>query len=38
MSTLNLVGARLMKKHKAKAATDITGFGVLGHARFLSEV
>lgn len=28
MSTLNLSGAILMKKYKARASTDITGFGV----------
>lgn len=38
MCTLNLLGAKLMKKYKARAATDITGFGVLGHATFLAEV
>eukprot|EP01006_Ploeotia_vitrea_P024417 TRINITY_DN57218_c0_g1_i1.p1 TRINITY_DN57218_c0_g1~~TRINITY_DN57218_c0_g1_i1.p1 ORF type:complete len:341 (+),score=43.59 TRINITY_DN57218_c0_g1_i1:171-1193(+) len=32
MSTLNQTGARLMLKHGAHAATDITGFGVVGHA------
>lgn len=32
MATLNLLGARLMKKYNAHAATDITGFGLLGHA------
>jgi len=28
MATLNLLGARLLKKYNAKACTDITGFGV----------
>jgi selenide,water dikinase len=32
MSTLNKESARLMKKHKAHCATDITGFGITGHA------
>lgn len=36
MGTLNLLGAKLMKKYKATASTDITGFGVLGHANFLA--
>merc|ERR1719412_3586404 len=31
MARLNLTGARLMHKHKAGAATDVTGFGILGH-------
>jgi len=37
MSTLNLEGAKLMKKYKAGAATDVTGFGILGHTRNLVE-
>lgn len=36
MGTLNLNGARLMKKYRAKACTDITGFGLLGHSNFLA--
>lgn len=32
MRQLNLKGARLMRKFEVKAATDITGFGLLGHA------
>jgi len=32
MTTLNLLGAKLLKKYKSKACTDITGFGLLGHA------
>lgn len=36
MSTLNKEGAKLMHKYKAHAATDITGFGILGHARNLA--
>lgn len=35
MKRLNRNGARLMLKYKAHAATDITGFGILGHARNL---
>lgn len=38
MSTLNRTGATLMKKHGAKAATDVTGFGLIGHARNLASV
>lgn len=37
MTTLNLLGARLMHKYKAHAATDITGFGLLGHAENLAK-
>ena len=37
MTTLNLAAARLMHKHKAHAATDITGFGLLGHSNNLAE-
>lgn len=36
MSTLNLTGAKLMQKYKASAATDITGFGILGHSKNLA--
>ncbi len=32
MATLNDRGARLMVKHGASAATDVTGFGLAGHA------
>jgi selenide, water dikinase len=31
MAQLNKIGAELMVKHQAHAATDITGFGILGH-------
>jgi len=37
MARLNLTGARLMHKYKAGAATDVTGFGILGHATNLAE-
>jgi len=37
MARLNRIGARLMHKYGAGAATDVTGFGVLGHARNLAE-
>lgn len=32
MATLNKNSAKLMKKYKSHGATDITGFGILGHA------
>jgi len=37
MSTLNQQAARLMHKHGAKCATDVTGFGLLGHSKNLAE-
>jgi len=37
MTRLNLNAARLMHKYKAHAATDVTGFGLLGHADNLSK-
>jgi selenide,water dikinase len=37
MLRLNRAGARAMRAHRAAAATDITGFGVLGHARNLAR-
>jgi len=38
MSCLNKNGAYLMKKHGAHGATDVTGFGIRGHAQNLCEV
>ena len=32
MSHLNMKGAMLMRTHDAHGATDVTGFGILGHA------
>jgi selenide,water dikinase len=32
MAYLNKNAAKLMKKYKSHGATDITGFGILGHA------
>eukprot|EP00164_Ancoracysta_twista_P005560 GFYU01007624.1.p1 GENE.GFYU01007624.1~~GFYU01007624.1.p1 ORF type:complete len:314 (-),score=98.47 GFYU01007624.1:569-1510(-) len=32
MARLNRTGARMMHKYEAHAATDVTGFGYLGHA------
>jgi len=37
MVRLNRSGARLMHTHGAHAATDVTGFGILGHARNLAQ-
>jgi len=36
MSRLNKIGAKLLHKYKAHAATDVTGFGLLGHANNLA--
>lgn len=36
MATLNKPGAQLMHTHKAHACTDVTGFGLLGHATNLA--
>ena len=37
MSRLNLNAAKLMHKYKCQGATDITGFGILGHATNLAK-
>jgi selenide, water dikinase len=37
MGTLNLVAARAMHKFSAHAATDVTGFGILGHSDNLAQ-
>jgi len=37
MTTLNIYAASLMKKYKAHGSTDVTGFGVLGHAENLAQ-
>lgn len=37
MATLSLVGARLLKKYESHACTDVTGFGILGHAKYLAQ-
>jgi selenide,water dikinase len=37
MARLNRVGAEMMQKYKAHAATDVTGFGILGHANNLAS-
>ncbi|KAL2914342.1 hypothetical protein HK105_206114 [Polyrhizophydium stewartii] len=36
MVRLNQTAARLMVKYGARAATDVTGFGIVGHARTLA--
>jgi selenide,water dikinase len=38
MARLNRTGARLMHKYNAHGATDITGYGLLGHAQNLARV
>ena len=37
MATLSLAPAELIQKYKSHACTDITGFGVLGHANYLAQ-
>lgn len=37
MTFLNKTAAELMHKYKAHAATDVTGFGLLGHAKNLAN-
>lgn len=37
MARLNRNAAYLMHKYEAHAATDVTGFGILGHARNLAR-
>lgn len=37
MARLNRNAAKLMQKYKAHGATDVTGFGILGHASNLVE-
>ena len=37
MSRLNKIAASLMHKYKAHGATDVTGFGILGHATNLAK-
>lgn len=37
MSTLNRKAALLMRKYGAHGATDITGFGIMGHAKYLAQ-
>lgn len=37
MARLNLEGAKLMHAHGARAGTDVTGFGIKGHAENLAS-
>mmetsp|Transcript_8503 Transcript_8503/g.35490 ORF Transcript_8503/g.35490 Transcript_8503/m.35490 type:complete len:309 (-) Transcript_8503:376-1302(-) len=37
MARLNRNGAKLMMKYKVHGGTDVTGFGILGHAQNLAE-
>ncbi|XP_049806634.1 selenide, water dikinase 1-like [Schistocerca nitens] len=37
MSRLNKTGAELMLQYQAHGATDVTGFGILGHAQNLAK-
>lgn len=37
MSKLNRFAGKLMSRHNAHAATDVTGFGILGHAQNLMD-
>lgn len=37
MTFLNKIAAQLMHKYNAHAATDVTGFGILGHAKNLAR-
>ena len=36
MATLNSNAATLMRKYESHGATDVTGFGLLGHAENLA--
>jgi len=38
MARLNRMAARLMHKYNAHGATDVTGFGLLGHANNLAKI
>lgn len=37
MATLSIVGANLITKYRVHACTDVTGFGILGHANYLAQ-
>jgi selenide, water dikinase len=37
MMTLNAAASDVLSRHGVRASTDITGFGLLGHARFMAE-
>jgi len=36
MATLNNNSAKLLKKYDSHGATDVTGFGIMGHAQNLA--
>ena len=38
MATLNRNSAQLMQKYRSRGATDVTGFGLMGHAENLASV
>ncbi len=37
MATLSYIPAQLLRKYNAHACTDVTGFGILGHANYLAQ-
>lgn len=37
MQALNAGASDVLTRHEVRASTDVTGFGLLGHARFLAE-
>lgn len=37
MARINRIGARLMQKYGAHCATDVTGYGILGHATNMAK-
>ena len=37
MATLSVLPAHLMQKYRTHACTDVTGFGILGHANYLAQ-
>ena len=37
MKLLNHTGAKIMRKYNVRCATDVTGFGLLGHAREIAN-
>ena len=37
MATLNKIPAEIMVRHGANAATDVTGFGILGHGSEIAD-